>query len=79
MKNSKQFSEVEDDLFSNDDPEESVDQYINKKGLIHLENDKSVTIDEEDERTEREDYFPNNLSLKQSNNLLIQFSQEAYN
>jgi hypothetical protein len=62
MKNSKQFSDREDDLFSNGEQEDSEDHYINKKGLIHLENDKSVTIDEDEDRTEREEYIITNNS-----------------
>lgn len=43
---SRHLSERDDDLFSNGEIEDSHDNYINKKQLIHLENDKSVTIDE---------------------------------
>jgi hypothetical protein len=68
MKNSKQFSDRDDDLFSNGDQEDSEDHYINKKGLIHLENDKSVTIDEDDDRTEREDYNNTNHNNNNTNN-----------
>jgi hypothetical protein len=63
---SRHLSERDDDLFSNGEIEDSQDNYINKKQLIHLENDKSVTIDESLVEQEIEGEYYSRISRRRS-------------
>lgn len=64
MKTSRHISDKDDDLFSYGEAEDGEDNYINKKQLIHLENDISVTIDDSIDIGEAEESISNNLSSR---------------